>query len=246
MNINSILNIENKNNNHNNYRPISFSETHLDDLKKESLIQKNSIRDEYILIDTKKFKNTESQTDPETKTHLWETIINKLILFFTHLFLVAIFELIFFFNFVTKYEDKALVDVFNQMTNQATSICSSLNQYDKKVVDNFLGLFLNTTKINEDSNNAYNLRTIYNHTLLSKGVYYFLYVTGLNFLIILLNFVWFRRKINYKTIIIDNLVMISLLGLFEYLFFSTIIFNYQTISPNELNKQISDSVLKNC
>ena len=57
---------------------------------------------------------------------------------------------------------------------------------------------------------------------------------------------WFRRKINYKTIIIDNLVMISFLGLFEYLFFSTIIFNYQTISPNELNKQISDSVLKNC
>jgi len=42
------------------------------------------------------------------------------------------------------------------------------------------------------------------------------------------------------------LVMITFLGIFEYIFFSTIVFKYQTISPDELNKQISDSILNNC
>ena len=241
MNIDSDLN-----NKYINYRPISFSETHLDDLKKESLIKKNTIMDEYISVEIKKFKDVESQTDLETKIQLYEITINKLILFFTHLFLIAMFELIFFFNFVTKYEDKALVDVFNQMTNQATSICSTLNQNDKTLIDDFLSIFFNTTKINQDANNSYNIRANYNNTLLIKAFYYFLFVSGINVILILLNFVWFRRKINYKTIIIDNLVMITFLGLFEYLFFSTIIFNYQTISPNELNRQISNTIINNC
>ena len=238
MNIDPILN-----NKPINYRPISFSETHLDDLKKLPLL-KNYSTDE--LMNNKIFNEIGIQTDLQTKTDLYEITINKLILFFIHLFLIAMFELIFFFNFVTKYEDRALVDVFNQITYQFTSICSTLNQSDKTLIDDFLSMFLNTTKINQDANNSYNIRSIYNNTLLLKAFYYFLFVSVINVLLILLNCIWFRRKINYKTIIIDNLVMITFLGLFEYLFFSTIIFNYQTISPNELNKQISDTILKNC
>lgn len=242
MNIDPILN-----NKPINYRPISFSETHLDDLKKLPLL-KNYSTDE--LMNNKIFNEigiqTEAQTEAQTKADLYEITINKLILFFIHLFLIAMFELIFFFNFVTKYEDRALVDVFNQMTNQATSFCSSLNQYDKTLIDDFLSMFLNTTKINQDANNSYNIRSIYNNTLLLKAIYYFLFVSVINMVLILLNCVWFRRKINYKTIIIDNFVMITFLGLFEYLFFSTIVFNYQTISPNELNRQISNTIINNC
>jgi len=237
MNIDPILN-----NKLINYRPVSFSETHLDDLKKIPLLKNYSTNE---LMNSKRFNEIGIQTEAQ-KIDLYEITINKLILFFVHLFLIAMFELIFFFNFVTKYEDKALVDVFNQMTNQATSICSTLNQNDKTLVDDFIRLFLNTTQINQASNIAYNVRSNYNYTLLTKAVYYFLFVCGINIVLILLNCVWFRRKINYKTIIIDNLVMITFLGLFEYLFFSTIIFNYQTISPDELNRQISDSILNNC
>jgi hypothetical protein len=230
-----------------NYRNVSLSETDLDDLRKIPLI--------VDLQDNTKV-NKETQTEPYTepyiepykkiKADLTTTIINKLILFFTHLFLISIFELIFFFNFVTKFEDKALIDVFNQMTNQATSICSSLDQNDKQIFDNFLGLFLNGTQINEQSTIAYSIRRNYNHLLLIQSIYYFIFVCGINLTLILLNCIWFQRLINYKTIILDNLVMITFLGIFEYIFFSTIVFKYQTISPNELNKQISDSILNNC
>lgn len=221
-----------------NYRNVSLSETDLDDLRKIPLIIDNSL---YRV-------NKEIQTDfdPCIKSDLIEIIINKFILFFTHLFLISIFELIFFFNFVTKFEDKALVDVFNQMTNQATSICSSLNSNDKQIFDNFLGLFLNGTQINEQSIISYTTRQNYNHTLLIQSIYYFIFVCGINLVLVVLNCAWFQRLINYKTIILDNLVMITFLGIFEYLFFSTIVFKYQTISPNELNKQISDSIINNC
>ena len=230
-----------------NYRNVSLSETDLDDLRKIPLII--DLQDNTKIS---KETQTESYTEPyiepykENKADLITTIINKLILFFTHLFLISIFELIFFFNFVTKFEDKALIDVFNQMTNQATSICSSLNSNDKQIFDNFLGLFLNGTQINEQSMISYSTRKNYNHLLLIQSIYYFIFVCGINLVLVVLNCVWFQRLINYKTIILDNLVMITFLGIFEYLFFSTIVFKYQTISPNELNKQISDSILNNC
>jgi hypothetical protein len=230
-----------------NYRNVSLSETDLDDLKKIPLIvdlQDNT----KVNKETQTESYIESYIEPykKIKVDLTTTIINKLILFFTHLFLISIFELIFFFNFVTKFEDKALIDVFNQMTNQATSICSSLDQNNKQIIDNFLGLFINTTQINDQSIISYSTRRNYNHLLLIQSIYYFIFVCGINLTLILLNCIWFQRLINYKTIILDNLVMITFLGIFEYIFFSTIVFKYQTISPNELNKQISDSILNNC
>jgi len=44
-----------------------------------------------------------------------EIIINKLMLFFIHLFLISMFELVFFFNYVTKFEDTALISIFNSL-----------------------------------------------------------------------------------------------------------------------------------
>lgn len=224
------------NNKYINYRPVSFSEANLDDLKKNLLLKNDIQNNDSISVGIQ----TDIQID------FLEIIFNKLILFFVHLFLIAMFELIFFFNFVTKYEDKALIDVFNQMTNQATSICSTLTKNDKLLVNNFLSFFINTTKINQEASLSYDVRFNYNYKLLMKAIYYIVFIGGLNTVIILMNYLWFKRKINYKTIIIDNLVMIIFLGLFEYLFFSTIVFNYQTISSDELNKQISKVILENC
>lgn len=47
-------------------------------------------------------------------------------------------------------------------------------------------------------------------------------------------------------VILDNIIMITILGIYEYLFFTNIVFKYMTISPNELIKNIMVNLLQKC
>lgn len=156
------------------------------------------------------------------------------------------FELLFFFSFVTKYEDQALTSVFSSITNTATQSCNTLNNNDKQIVDYILGLLVNGTILENNSNQNYNSRMSYNHNLMIWAIMLFVLLFVFNILIIGINYCYYKRKINFKGIIIDNLVMISLLGLYEYFFFSYIVFNYQTTTPEELEYNIYNNVMNNC
>ena len=57
---------------------------------------------------------------------------------------------------------------------------------------------------------------------------------------------YFNQKIKFVVIIVDNIIMISILGIYEYIFFQTIIFKYIMITPNELIKIIMQNILSIC
>ena len=86
---------------------------------------------------------------------------------------------------------------------------------------------------------------------------YFGIITGISLLTIIINFLNFKffslqnqeltqpliisedikinkKHVNLIKIIMDNIIMIILLGLYEYLFFKTVILKYLPISNNEL------------
>ena len=124
--------------NKSNYRPASKTESSLD-FKSHPLI--NEYR--YIINDpiingsingSAKIKLVEIGT--QTECDYTEYILNKLIMFMQHLFLITMFELIFFFNYVTKYEDGALLGVFNSLTGSIISKCNNLNNVSKICVFN--------------------------------------------------------------------------------------------------------------
>lgn len=175
-----------------------------------------------------------------------EIVINKLMLFFLHLFLISLFELIFFFGFVTKFENKAIVQLINEITNTVISSCNSLSKPDKQIIDYFLNRIVNSEQLLINSNNAIQTRNIYNNSLLIIGISYFLVLLFLNIFIYTINKCYFKRNINYRNICLDNCIMIILLGLYEYMFFSYIVFQYQTSSTNELVYDVYNQVNATC
>lgn len=93
---------------------------------------------------------------------------------------------------------------------------------------------------------AYNTRNMTNHILFINAIMYFIGILSVNILLYVINKVYYKRRINYKDILLDNLVMITILGIYEYIFFSNIVFKYITITPDEITKNEVNNFLLNC
>jgi hypothetical protein len=244
-----------------NKRPPSLSESYISEIenykKNELLKNMPQLLDPLIIepIDSVSIniKSKEAEAAPQEKEEIsfhykdrCEIVINKLMLFFIHLFLISLFELIFFFNYVTKFEDNALVSVFNSLTNSITNICSNFNSETKVIVDDIFNMFFNTTIINQKALIAYNNRNEINHILFINAIMYFVVILAVNILLYIINKVYYKRRINYKDILLDNLIMITILGIYEYIFFSNIVFKYVTITPDEITKNEINNFLLYC
>ena len=247
--------------NKSNYRPTSKTESSLD-FRKVHLL--DDVVETLVIKkhDDKKFTNIYLQSDDhiinesaksnsvtigtQTDFDYIDYSLNKLIMFMQHLFLITMFELIFFFNYVTKYEDGALIGVFNSLTSSIISKCSNLDSSSKKFVDDIFKMFVNTTQVNENAINAYNSRMVINNNLMTKAISYFIGVLCINIVLIFANRCTINKKINYKEIIIDNFIMISLLGIYEYIFFTNIVFKYLTISNDEIFQNFQNNFINSC
>jgi len=174
-----------------------------------------------------------------------EIIYVKFIGFILHLVLIATFELIFFNFYIIQYENNALVGLTDQIISPLISSCSVLSNRSKIIVDDFIKVFVNKTTINNNAYNGYIQRQNVNTTLLLKSIYYYIGLIVF-FIIILLFNIRLKKKIHFGIIVIDNIIMIMILGIYEYIFFKNIVFNYLMISPSELIQNIIKKIINTC
>jgi hypothetical protein len=130
----------------------------------------------------------------------------------------------------------------------ASSILNSCNSWSPNttiLVNDVLSLLLNTTNIQEQGSLAYAMRMDYNNTLEIQA---WMYVLGLFLMIVLGTGVGYKLKMRlaWRRILIDNVIMIGLLGLYEWTFFKTIIYNYDNLSLPELNQFIVGQLESTC
>jgi len=246
-------------------RPTSFSESNINDI---DIFNNDSIYKEFLpKLSNNTIKNEMSINSSDIKSNMYlikeeneefneiiipknfnyiEICINKLLLFLTHLFLISMFELIFYFKFVTKYEDQAIINVFSSITNAATQSCSKLNPEDKQIIINIINFFMNGTQLEIANNQYYQSRINYNNSLFLLALNIFIGLLTFNFIIFLSSYCYYKRILKIKDIIIDNIIMISILGIYEFIFFSYIVFKYQTTSTQELSYDIYKNIITNC
>jgi hypothetical protein len=112
-------------------------------------------------------------------------------------------------------------------------------------VDDFLQLFINQTIINQNALDGLNQRNVINHFLFIKSIYYYVGVIIVFIGTLLLN-IRFKKNIDFRIIAIDNIIMILILGVYEYMFFKNIIFPYQMISPDELTQNVVNNLINSC
>jgi hypothetical protein len=221
----------------NNKRPLSYSEGYISEI----LFNKVNLNEPIIINEEENIIKPE----PIKKTDYFEIIYVKIVGFIFHLVLIASFELIFFNFYIIQYENNALISVTDQLISPIISTCNSFSNSSKILVNDFLQLFINQTIINKNALDGLNQRNVINHLLFIKSIYYYIGVIVVFIGILLLN-IRFKKNIDFRIIAIDNIIMIFILGIYEYMFFKNIIFPYQMISPNELTQNVVNNLITSC
>jgi hypothetical protein len=160
-------------------------------------------------------------------------IISTLIKLLLHITLISIFETLFYFLYVSSLENNGIEKAINTFINGAIEDCYNMTVEQIEVIDNVLETYINASDVIQKGNTEELERYKYNTHILNIA---WGYVSGLSGLFVILSVYTRVRKIkiNWKNVVLENFAMVILLGLYELLFFNTIVHKYLPISTEEL------------
>ena len=174
-----------------------------------------------------------------------ETWYNRCMSFLFHISLISLFETIFFFQFISVSEDTGLKNTLDGYITNILTSCSAWPPNQTLIINDILSVLINTTQVTSAYESAIQERHTYNNHLQVQS---WLYVATLVSSTLVIGFIGkcVPLRLAWKRILLDNLIMVSLLGLYEFLFFRTIIYNYDTMSLPELNQFIVGQLQQTC
>lgn len=206
-------------------RPVSFSESDIDVLR---------LSERFIV------KPQDKKPNPWYWTaHQWA------LRFILHLSFVAFFETVFFWQFVSVQEDDALLTLIDTYTQGIWSTCDNLTYIDQQNIRSLFNLFLNSSTVQNGATYALTTRSIYNSTLIT---YSWIYVGLLFTLFFLLtsSAIYLKIPVRWSHIFAENFALVFLLGLYELMFFRTVVLNYKSVSVPEIDLKIYNQFEQLC
>ena len=160
--------------------------------------------------------------------------VKRCISFMIHIAFIGVFETIFFFAVVSKSEDAGIQSTVESYLSGTLARCSSWPLNATAEISDLLNILLNATHALANAEKAAEARLAYNNVLQVQAWIYV--ATLLLFLSGSVAAATYRNiRINWKVILADNVCMIAMLGVYEYFFFRTIIYNYKSLSTQELD-----------
>ena len=180
--------------------------------------------------------------EPYTTCERWNSRILSVSF---HILLISLFETLFFFLFVSKSEDAGLQRALEGYLDSTLSTCATWPPATTIVVNDVLSLLLNATVIEQQGQAAAQMRGQYNASLEWIAWSYTVGLAAL-FASIGVGACACRLRIAWKRILIENGIMIVLLGLYEAMFFRTIIYNYQNLTEAELTAFLLGQLQSTC
>lgn len=165
--------------------------------------------------------------------------------FTLHLFLIGIFETLFFFMFISKSEDAGIQGTIQNYVQGVLTNCHSWSANETTAISDILSMFLNVSQINISAESAGDRRATENKRLEIQA---WLYVCGMAGLLVVggIGARLKNMRVPWRRIIIENIIMVALLGVYEFTFFKTIIYNYQSLTVEELNGSILHQLQGTC
>lgn len=162
-----------------------------------------------------------------------------------HLLLVALFETLFFWLYVSQSEDAALVGLVNSYTNGFFAACANMTPADLNLTNTVFAALVDPVAVDRAGALAAADRATYNHDLLGTT---WLYVGSLGILFVVQAAItcMLRVAISWRHIVGENVALVVLLGLYEWMFFHTVVFRYRSITPAELDRMVVDEFSANC
>ena len=237
----------------------SFSEGHVDlilgrhrDFPRIISNLQNLIEDARSPPDTEGSMNWTTLTTPppsppdKAAAELLTSFLHRWSLRFSvHVTLIALFETLFFWLFVSKTEDSSLVGLVNDYAGELLSQCDSMNTSQRIVFMDLVDMLVNQTQVASQGAAAATARGLANGALLTNSWVYFgslVVLTGG----LAVGAKYRRLPVHWRQLVCENLCLIIVLGLYEYMFFSTVVYPYQSISQPELNRMLLTEIDASC
>jgi len=184
------------------------------------------------------------QTEP-VEPRKWDEVHIITLSFLIHIFLISIFESLFFFFYISNLEDNGILNTVQMFIQDGLSVCENMTKEEITVVNDVLGPYINSTIIITDGNIAFTLRNAQNEGLLNRA---WIYVGGIGIIMICVAGVAVYRKIRipWLRICVENLGLVVMLGLYETLFFTTIVHPYQPVTGAEIERNVIEDAQQVC
>jgi hypothetical protein len=222
-------------------RPPSLSESYLSDYK---FIPDHQFFNE-VLLREPVVNNAQGPAIEIPVYDYCEHFTEYLLRFLFHISMISFFETLFFFQFVSKDEDAGISSISRFYTGRVTSSCKSLNSTDAYYLNTILDKFVNSSQIINQGVRAGLDRDYQNSQLNRVSWIYFAGLNGLLFLLIGFSF-YKRYKIRWSYLFFENLMFVTMLGIYEFMFFETIIKKYVTLTPAEISSQFVKGLQSEC
>ena len=159
-----------------------------------------------------------------------------------HILCISIFETTFYFLYVNRSEDAGIFNTINTYYNPLIEDCSlHWTNGTKWLVGQILSHSINKTAIDAAGAAAYVKRSTYNEILILHSSLYSLACFILCSTIVAI-FLCKKWPVSWTKVCGENLLFIGVLAAYEFFFYNTIIYNYATLSTEELNKYIMDGL----
>ncbi|MBI95834.1 hypothetical protein CL656_01665 [bacterium] len=180
------------------------------------------------LIVNRNDNNSINSENSESNGNTIKKITIRLYAVFLHIFIFSVFESIFFWYYIIVQENEALERQFSELIMISNLVCVNIDLDLDPFYD-----YLSEQRVN------FNNRVSVNNTFLLNG-----FLLGL---IILFNFFMKIMKLNVfkqnKNILKNHFLIFILLFIYEYIFFSNIIYNYKPKSIAEITKKFFNECL---
>ena len=186
-----------------------------------------------------------SPTTPPQESPWSVKLVHGVLRLTFHLTLISVFETLFFFFYVSTMEDSGIQRTVGGFVNGAVTACVNFTEPEKVIVNDLLSALINATSVIQTGEQTYTTRMAYNRNLLNQA---WIYVGGLSgFFMMLVGLAQCQKiRIKWRSVIFENMLMITLLALYEYVFFITIITPYQPVTANEIAMNAVQSLQSQC
>lgn len=170
-------------------------------------------------------------------------LLNKSLTICSHILIMVIFEIYFFFDFVIDIENEKFIGKIDNYFIQLEPIRITYREkqlmellISNKYEEGFMrDLFINYLESIKEQH--YKL-----HQLLIRS-YKMAGILSVVFIIILSSCFLNRKNIEWKTIITENIIMFIFLGIFEYYFLINIIMKYEPVTNEEIQYKLTNGFI---
>lgn len=165
-------------------------------------------------------------------------LLNKSLTICSHILIMILFEIYFFFDFVIDIENDKFISKIDEYFNKLKPL--ELSHLEKQFISRMLSneyekgferdLFINYMESIKRQNHILNDLRILSYKMAIVLGSIFLFLLSLSF--------YNCKKIEWTIIISENILMFLFLGIFEYYFFMNVIMKYEPVTDEELEYKI--------